>query len=98
MKKRRFYFSSVLVFVSRTFVSAAPPPEPPRPSSASSPVNEPTTNPPSNALVHLMSQFRMDKAAEPMPISLKTLEKMSITDTQHLLAENGLEKYILEDK
>ncbi len=44
-----------------------------------------------------MSQFRMDKAAEPMPISLKTLEKMSITDTQHLLAENGLEKYIFED-
>ncbi len=39
-----------------------------------------------------MSQFRMDKASEPMPITLKTLEKMSITDTQHLLATNGLEK------
>jgi hypothetical protein len=34
----------------------------------------------------------MDKASEPMPITLKTLEKMSITDTQHLLATNGLEK------
>jgi beta-lactam-binding protein with PASTA domain len=34
----------------------------------------------------------MDKASEPMPITLKTLEKMSITETQRLLADNGLEK------
>ncbi len=70
---------------------AAPPPEPPRPSSASASVNERATSPPS-AVVHLMSQFRMDKASEPMPITLKTLEKMSITETQRLLADNGLEK------
>jgi hypothetical protein len=70
------------------FFLAAPPPEPPRPST----VNESTTNPPSSAIVHLMSQIRMDKASEPMPISLKTLEKMSITETQQLLAKNGLEK------
>lgn len=73
---------------------AAPPPEPPRP--VATPVtNEKlaaNTSPPPNALVHLMSQFRMDKASEPMPISLATLEKLSLRDTQHLLDENGLER------
>jgi len=85
-----FYYSNRVY--NRSIFLAVPPPEPPRPSSSSSTVNESTTIPPSNSIVHLMSQFRMDKAAEPMPISSKTLEKMSITDTQHLLAENGLEK------
>ncbi|CAF4901387.1 unnamed protein product, partial [Rotaria sp. Silwood1] len=69
----------------------APPPQP------SSTINETTTtisNAPSGALVHLLSQFRMDKASGPMPISLKNLEKMSVTDTQRLLADNGLEKFM----
>jgi len=70
-------------------------PEPPRSSSSSSTANETITSrmsPPPNAIVHLMSQFRMDKAAEPKSMSLATLEKMSLRDTQHLLTENGLEK------
>ncbi|CAF1161959.1 unnamed protein product [Rotaria sp. Silwood1] len=69
----------------------APPPQP------SSTINETTTtisNAPSGALVHLLSQFRMDKASGPMPISLTNLEKMSVTDTQRLLADNGLEKFM----
>jgi len=70
----------------------APPPEPSRP--LSSTVNESTTNPPSNSIVQLMSKFRIDNSSEPTPISVKTLEKMSITDTQYLLAENGLEKFM----
>jgi hypothetical protein len=74
------------------FFLAAPPPEPPRPSSTTNETMTMVTNAPANAIVHLMSQFRMDKASEPMPISLTTLEKMSITDTQRLLAESGLEK------
>jgi len=41
-----------------------------------------------------MSKFRIDNSSEPTPISVKTLEKMSITDTQYLLAENGLEKFM----
>ena len=42
-----------------------------------------------------MSQCRIDQTSESMLISLSTLEKMSTTDTQYLLAENGLEKYSL---
>lgn len=53
-----------------------------------------TMNTSSSALTHLMSQFRMDKVADPMPISLANWEKLSITDTQRLLAENGLEKFM----
>ncbi|CAF2494904.1 unnamed protein product [Rotaria sp. Silwood2] len=69
----------------------APPPQP------SSTINETTTTTskaPPGALVHLMSQIRMDKPSGPMPISLINLEKLSVTDTQHLLAENGLEKFM----
>ncbi|CAF0737919.1 unnamed protein product [Rotaria sordida] len=69
----------------------APPPQP------SSTINETTTttsNAPPGALAHLMSQFRIDKPSEAKPILSTNLEKMSITDTQHLLAENGLEKFM----
>lgn len=95
-KKRIFYFVIVNVFIIRKFFLAAPPPEPSRPSSSPSrttaAANESTTSPPSSAIAHLMSQIRMDKPSEPMPTSLKNLEKMSITETQRLLAENGLDK------
>ncbi|CAF3436539.1 unnamed protein product [Rotaria socialis] len=52
------------------------------------------TSPSQGALAHLMSQFRIDKQSETMSISLANLEKLSITDTQRLLAENGLEKFM----
>ncbi|CAF1504822.1 unnamed protein product [Adineta ricciae] len=81
---------------------APPPPEPPRSAptqtaAATAVANETLasrTSPPPNTLVHLMSQFRMDKASEPMPISVTTLEKMSLKDTQHLLGEHGLDKFL----
>lgn len=87
-----YLFTSDTV-VPRAFFFKVPPPEPPR--SASSTSNETittSTSPPANALVHLMSQFRMDKPSEPMPMSLSILEKMSLRDTQNLITENGLDK------
>lgn len=84
----------------KKIVSPAEPPRPPVPipaARATSPTTSETNltmNTSSSALTHLMSQFRMDKAADPMPISLANWEKLSITDTQRLLAENGLEKFM----
>ncbi len=91
--RKKVYFIRIPRTLLYFLFLVAPPPEPPRPSSvaATATVNERATSP-SSAIVHLMSQFRMDKASEPMPITLKTLEKMSITETQRLLADNGLEK------
>jgi hypothetical protein len=86
-----FVFMILRSFDGRMFL-AAPSPEPPRPSAAANETITTITSPSASALVHLMSQFRMDRASEPMPISVTTLEKMSITDTQHFLADNGLEK------
>ena len=93
-KKRMLNLCTQTVYIIGVLCLAVPLPETSRPSSAvaAAAVNEPTAGVPPNALVHLMSQFRMDKASEPMPISIKTLEKMSITDTQRFLADSGLEK------
>lgn len=88
-KKRKLLFSLLFKIENVSFVSAAPSAQP------SSTINDTTsskTSPTHGVLVHLMSQFRMDKLSEPMPISLSDLEKMSITDTQSLLVESGLEK------
>jgi hypothetical protein len=79
------------LWISSIFFLDVPPPEPPRSSTANETITS-RMSPPPHALVHLMSQFRMDKAAEPKSMSLATLEKMSLRDTQHLLTENGLEK------
>ena len=86
-----FFHATTDLDVVRGFLVAPAATEPSRPTSSAS--NEAAPHPPAHALVHLMSQFRMDsKAPEPIPVSLSALEKMSITTTQRLLAENGLEK------
>ena len=51
-----------------------------------------TTASPGSAIVHLMSQFRMERALEPVPAKTINFEKLSITETQDFLAKNGLEK------
>ncbi|CAF1443169.1 unnamed protein product [Adineta steineri] len=78
----------------------APPPEPPRPLSTATiaaAANETITTratPPPNAIVHLMSQFRMDNVSAPMPITSATLEKMTPKETHNFLIENGLENFL----
>lgn len=99
-KKGKFLFifpKSLFLFIINIF-SVAPVPAP-QPSSTittttarTNEVPRSTASSPPNSVVHLISQFRIDKQPAPIPVSLAILEKMSITDTQHLLAENGLEK------
>jgi hypothetical protein len=82
-------------------LAAAPPPQPIQspplptvPAAAASTISPETAASPSgNVLVQLMSQFRMEKPGEPKAVVATTnWEKMSITETQRLLADNGLEK------